>query len=166
MYALLLFLLLGGSSYKLPPGDAQQMYNDSLLIYNIYKTQIQTLRDAKETDRNAWYRREAMDDSTTACAFLRLQQYNKERYLPIDELNKEGMGVAYMYPVPSVISYPGQFVSTTPTFRYATLDMQTHFITDSTGKTRIPYVIKYYYDKQRLLFKDTLNPITLEKLRF
>lgn len=147
--------------------DAVQRYNDSLLIYNTYQSQAQMLKSMKETDRQAWYKREAYADSLTACAKMRLKRYNHESYKPNDVFESQGFGISYLYPRPSTIDYetaPAFAKASAPNYRFIVYDKQTHFqITENLGKV-IPYIKKLIFDKGRLLYIEKLNPVTFEKL--
>lgn len=141
-----------------------EQYNDSLLIYNTYLSQIEMLKSLKQTDYYKWFEREMHDDSLTACAFLRLKQLNKVEYAPIKTFEREGLGQARQFPAPSRINHAGVFVTSRYHYRYSITDKQTYFLCDSAGMTKAPYIIKYYYDRGRVLFIEKLNPITLEKI--
>ncbi len=90
-----LFLLLLGSSY-----DNEQAQKDSLFIYNTYKHSFTVLQNSDVPEK--WYAYEDSLSQLTACHFLRLSQFNKQPYRPVDELNKEGFGVAFLFPEPGV----------------------------------------------------------------
>lgn len=143
---------------------AIERYNDSLLIYNTYLSQIEMLKSLKPTEYQKWFEREMHDDSVTACPFLRLKQLNKVEYAPNETFEREGLGEALQFPAPSRIDHAGAFVTSKYQYRYSITDTQTHFICDSTGMTQTPYIIRYYYDRGRILFVEKLNPITLEKI--
>jgi hypothetical protein len=161
---LLMMLTLGG-----PEGDydATKRYNDSLLIYNTYRSQINTLKTMKESDQQAWYDREANDDSLTVCAKLRLGNYNHSTYEPSETWEREGLGSAYGYPAPSTVEHETAQAfgkSTEPKPRYVVYDKQTHFLFTNKLTTIIPYIKKFIFDKGRLLYVEKLNPVTMEKL--
>lgn len=141
-----------------------ERYNDSLLIYNTYLSQIEMLKSLKSTDYYKWFEREMLDDSLTACAFLRLKQFNKVDYAPILTHEREGLGQAKQFPPPSQINHAGAFVTSRYHYRYSITDKQTYFISDSLGRTKIPYIIRYYYDKGRILYVEKLNPVSLQKI--
>lgn len=145
------------------PYTAIERYNDSLLIYNVYKTQIEFLQQITSINQQSWYDRSAHDDSIIACALIRLKAYNQVTYEPDSEFNREGLGVAFHYPAPSLIEHSGQFVQKVLTFRYSILDTQTHFMSDSLNR-KIPYNTRYYYDKGRVIAEERVNPITFEKI--
>jgi hypothetical protein len=146
------------------PYTATERYNDSLLIYNVYKTQIEMIQRITSINQQSWYDRSAHDDSIIACALIRLKTYNKEAYQPDKDFNREGLGVALHYPAPSLLEHSGQFVQKVLTFRYSILDTQTHFMSDSSGR-KIPYNIRYYYDHGRIIAEERINPITFEKIK-
>jgi hypothetical protein len=120
--------------------------------------------ELKETEFDSWYLEEAYSDSLTACARVRLGKHNKKPYEAILEQSREGVGTAYYYPTPSQMIYKSKRISSL-LFQYAVIDYQTHFMTDSIGRTRKPFIRKYYYDESELLYTDTLNPVTYKKLR-
>ena len=159
---LLIFILLfsfyiGACQSK--NAESIQRYNDSLLIYKVYQNQIQKLKTLKDTEFNTWYLEESFSDSLTVCAIVRLSKYNKKHYDPVEEFSREGIGFALSYPKPTLINDNKNLM-----FRYAFIDYQTHFMVDSLGRTRIPFIRKYYYDQFQLLFIDTLDPVTFKKL--
>ena len=138
-------------------------YNDSLLIYNVYKTQITFIQQVTSINLQSWYDRSAHDDSIVACALIRLKAYNNETYQPDSEFNREGFGAAFHYPSPSLLEHSGQFVQKILTFRFSILDSQTHFMSDSSNR-KVPYNTRYYYDHGRVIAEERINPITLEKI--
>ena len=138
-------------------------YNDSLFIYNTYASQIEMLKNVKESDIQNWRDRQAHDDAVIACKLICLKQCNGIDYLPDDEYNREGIGTGLHYPAPSLMKHAGVFVPNTYSFRYSIIDVQTHFMsdpTDSTGKRKIPYIIRYLYDHGRVIQVQKLNPVT------
>lgn len=161
---LLLFLLLGGTEKEY---TATERYNDSLLIYNTYKSEIEILKAAKETDRNSWYQLDANNDQLTACAKLRLKKFNHLDYEAASYFERSDYGVARSYPkpgckehdAPQAFSFPS-----IPKFHFVVYDKQTHFLSLKNCTQRIPYILRMVYDKGRLLLTEKLNPITLQKL--
>lgn len=158
--------LLSAQRYQPPVHDypLQERYNDSLFIYNTFATQIETLKKLKESDLPAWREREARDNALIACALIRLKAYNKTDYLPDDDHNRKQGGTALHYPAPSKKEHRAYFEKSGYLFRYSITDHQTHLMYDSAGVKRIPYVVRYHFDHERIISKDTLNPVTLEPL--
>lgn len=159
-----MLLLLNGSDNDY---DATERYNDSLLIYNTYHSQIEQLKKLKETDLQTWYQMDATNERVTTCAKLRLKKHNKQSYEPVTVFERKGMGVAYAYPKPGAESYsaPAAFAkSADPKYHFVVYDLQTHFLKDKVRKISIPYVLKLVFDQGRLLFSYKLNPVTLQKL--
>lgn len=159
------FIISNGQRAHAPqkPYSAIERYNDSLLIYNVYRTQIDFLKQITSINQQSWYDRSAHDDSIIACALIRLKAYNHVTYEPDSEFNREGLGVAFHYPAPSLLEHSGQFVQKILVFRFSILDSQTHFMTDSSGR-KIPYNTRYYYDHGRVIAEERLNPVTLDKI--
>ncbi|MFN8323745.1 MAG: hypothetical protein U0T74_13870 [Chitinophagales bacterium] len=161
---LLLLLLLGGSEKEY---TATERYNDSLLIYNTYKSEIEILKTAKETDRSRWYQLDANNDQLTACAKLRLKKFNHQEYEPASYFERSDYGVARYYPkpgckehdTPQAFSFPS-----VPKFHFVVYDKQTRFLDVKNCAQRIPYILRLVYDKGRLLLTEKLNPITFQKL--
>jgi hypothetical protein len=185
----LLLLLLGPASEIAQPRDAAQSRLDSLSVYMAYKESINVLKDA--TDEQVWYAYEDSLSRKVACALVRLRNYNHESYQPIDEYNREGMGVAYAYPQPGDgwlkdlhaqrISYETELaakekakvvpppVAVEPKVvgpvAFTVLEHQTHFLVSENGKTKTPYIEMYYYAKGRVLIRiEKINPITLKPI--
>jgi hypothetical protein len=161
---LMLFILLGGSDREY---DATARYNDSLLVYKSYNASIHTLKTLKQTEIQQWYDADAANDRLTACAKVRLKKYNHKTYEPVTVFEREGMGTAYAYPAPSGVAQnnPEVFTKTSaPGYRFTVYDNQTRFLCEKDCPLHIPYVLKYVFDKGRLLFTEKLNPITLENL--
>jgi hypothetical protein len=158
------WIWVSGQTRPIPHKEytAIDRYNDSLLIYNTYKHQIEDLKQLKPVEFAHWYEREVNDDTLTVCAIVRLSRYNKQHYDPIKEYNREGVGYAVAYPAPGILIHIGAFVSQQHQYRYSIIDEQTHFMCDSAGKTVIPYITRTYYDKGRVLSIEKLNPITYE----
>lgn len=160
----LLVIILGGTDKGY---DATARYNDSVLIYTTYHSQIETLRKLKETDRQKWYDLDALSDKITTCAKLRLKKFNHEDYEPIMVFERPGMGTAYAFPKPGSTIYVESetFPKTeTPKYHFVVYDKQTHFLKEGNCFMSIPYILKLVFDKGRLLFTDKLNPVTMEKL--
>ncbi len=134
-------------------------YNDSLLIYTTYRTQITELDSLKLTDLARWHEREMHDDSITACAKNRLRAYNGTSYQPTTEHNREAIGVAYAYPAPARIMSDAYFIPDRQTYRFSIIDEQTRFATDSCGR-RIPYITRTFFNEGRMMHQERLNPIT------
>ena len=161
---ILLFIFFGApeSSY-----DITERYNDSLLVYNTYQSQIELLKTVKETERERWYQQDATTDRLTACAKVRLKKYNHQDYKPVTTFERVGMGVAYAYPKPgnAVHTTPEAFSKgSLPKYHFVVYDKQTRFFSEKNCALRIPYILKMVFDKGRLLFMDKLNPVTLQKL--
>ena len=163
MFPSLMFLVLGVTQY-----GPEQAHSDSMFIYSTYTESAKFFKQA--TEPGQW---KAVDDSVTkvtAAAFLRLHRYNKESYKPIDELNRETVGVALVFPLPLGLSSPDNSKAEiteknapAPTLEIAfkVLDEQTHFLIPANGKGRIPYITMNYYAKGRILVKsEKLNPVT------
>lgn len=159
-----LFLLLGEADTEY---DATSRYNDSLLIYNTYRTQIETLKKLKETDLQKWYDLDATNDRIVACAKLRLKKHNHQNYEPSLVVERKGIGMAYAYPKPQGTNETSleNFTKTVAAkYHFVVYDKQTHFCCSKLGGLHIPYILKYVYDQGRLLFMEKLNPVTLEKI--
>ena len=167
MFHAILFLLLGATQY-----GNQQAHEDSMFIYNAYTESAKVFEEA--TEPKQWKK---VDDSVaqvTALAFARLHKYNKEKYASSDELNRETIGVALVFPQPSTIlvaeTKPNTEVkagATDPTkeIAFKVLDEQTHFLLGANGKGRVPYVVMNYYAKGHILVKsEKLDPITLKPI--
>ncbi len=159
----LIFLLLGPTQY-----GPLQAHNDSLYIYNTYTESAKVFEAS--TQPAEW---KPVGDSVaqvTAPAFARLHKYNKEAYASIDELNKEAVGVALVFPRPSDFVIPqatctSSAAAITPgndkEVAFKVLDEQTHFLIGPNGKGRIPYIVMNYYAKGRILIRsEKLNPVT------
>jgi hypothetical protein len=141
----------------------EKRQSDSILIYETFKNEIDSLKTAK--DYESWYILADSITTKTASSFLRLKKYNKEEYEPIEIFNKEGFGVAYLYP-PVDYKNVNDSTSTDALIRFSIVFYQTRFITDSLNMTRIPYLKKIYYDdKGRQIKCDKINPITFEKIK-
>lgn len=174
MFPSFMFLVLSTSQYS-----AVQAHSDSVFIYNTYTESVKVFEQA--TEPGQW---KAVDDSValvTAASFLRLHKYNKQVYAPVDELNREGIGVALVFPHPSDFTAPDgnkadnqaqndakQYNKTPGSEReiaFKVLDEQTHFLIGANGKERTPYVVMNYYAKGRILVKsEKLDPITLKPI--
>jgi hypothetical protein len=185
----IILLLLGPAHEVAQQGDASQSRLDSLSVYMAYKESIEVLKNA--TDEQVWYAYEDSLSRKVACALVRLRKYNNESYQPIDEYNREGMGVAYAYPQPGDgwlkdlhaqrMSYEAGLaakekakaapapVAIEPKVvgpvAFTVLEHQTHFLVSDNGKTKTPYIEMYYYAKGRVLIRiEKINPITLKPI--
>ncbi len=171
MFHAILFLLLGATQYT-----NVQAHQDSLLIYNAYTESAKIFEQATEPAQ--W---KAVNDSVvqvTAEAFVRLHKYNKTKYVAADELNREAIGVALIFPQPStfVVGDATKSAADLKTdanrtvaapagkeIAFKVLDEQTHFLIGPNGKGRTPYIVMNYYAKGRILVKsEKLDPITLK----
>ena len=175
MFHFLILLLVGSSEY-----NAEQAHNDSLFIYNTYSESAKFFEQA--TEPGQW---KVVDDSVArvaAPAFARLHKYNRSKYVAIDELNREAVGVALVFPRPSNWD-PADITKPTSDLKadanqgaseisgsgkeiaFKVLDEQTHFLVGPNGKGRIPYVTMNYYAKGRILVRsEKLNPVTLKPI--
>jgi hypothetical protein len=160
LFALLSMGLKAGNTYT-----AAQRYNDSLRVYNTYKSEIALIKSIKPGEYQRWFDRQAMDDSLAACAKRRLQVYNKHTYEPVETFEREGLGEAASYPAPSVVKQTAEYVTTGHHFQFSAVDYQTRFITYCNGRTRIPYIVKFFYDNGQVLYSEKLDPVTFEKLK-
>lgn len=160
----MLLVLLGMGPAPLKDYPAKDRHNDSLFIYNSYQAQLKVLLSVKETDVELYYKYEAYVDSLTACAKMRLKNYNGEPYEPVDQYERQGMGIAYKYPCPggTIIHEEPVLTEVSPNERFVVYDKQTRFI--SRAGQSIPYVNRMVYEKGRLIATEKLNPVTLEKL--
>ena len=175
MFHTIVFLLLGATTQY----TNVQAHQDSLLIYNAYTESAKVFEQATEPIQ--W---KVVNDSVgqvTAEAFVRLHKYNKTKYVAADELNREAIGVALLFPQPSGLTdadltkSPNDFkadagrVVEAPAGReiaFKVLDEQTHFLIGPNGKGRIPYIVMNYYAKGRILVKsEKLDPITLKVIQ-
>ena len=161
----IMFLLLNAATVYGPV----QAHEDSLFIYQAYVQGDTLFEQAAEPAQ--W---KAINDSiakVTAPAFARLHHYNKEQYASVDELNRETVGVALVFPEPKglpvaeVNKQDANKVAAAPLsdkdIAFKVLDEQTHFLIGPNGKGRIPYVVMNYYAKGRILVKsEKLNPVT------
>ena len=164
MFHSIMFLLLNASIY-----GPVQAHQDSLFIYQAYVQGDTLFEQASEPGQ--W---KAINDSiakVTAPAFARLHKYNKEAYTSVDELNRETVGVALVFPEPKgLATAEANIPEATKTaaaplsdkdIAFKVLDEQTHFLIGPNGKGRIPYVVMNYYAKGRILIKsEKLNPVT------
>lgn len=164
-----LVVLLGLTHTPKEEYNAEQRRNDSLLIYNSYQAQLKMLTSINENDLQAYYDYEAHIDSLTACAKLRLKKYNKQSYEPAGQFDRQGMGIAFIYPNPlSIETKPVEAFAKSEPARiqagtYIIYDKQTRFITDKDGQS-IPYINRMVYERGRLITTEKINPVTLEKL--
>ena len=169
MFHSIMFLLLNASIY-----GPVQAHQDSLFIYQAYVQGDTLFEQASEPGQ--W---KAINDSiakVTAPAFARLHKYNKEQYASVDELNRETVGVALVFPEPKGLALPdagkqeADKVAAAPLsekdIAFKVLDEQTHFLIGPNGKGRTPYVTMNYYAKGRILVKsEKLNPVTLQPIQ-
>jgi hypothetical protein len=142
-----------------PACSGAQASQDSFLIYNAYKSNIETLKHA--TDYQQWYKLQDSLDLVTACAFRRLGIYNKSAYKPVRNHNREGFGEAFYYPAPSRMSkfVPAASSDAPKASAYTIVDNQTKFITKDDGKTKIPYIERLHFDEDHHLLKiDKIDP--------
>lgn len=171
----IVFLLLSATQY-----GPVQAHQDSLFIYNAY-TQSDTLFE-RAAEPQQWKEVSDSIEHVTADAFNRLHKYNKEKYAPVDELNREAIGVAFVFAQPSIFTAPdgakpGTDLKTDANntaandaagkqIAFKVLDEQTHFLIGPNGKGRTPYVVMNYYAKGRVLVKsEKLNPVTLQPIQ-
>ena len=76
----------------------------------------------------------------------------------------------YIYRKPIPVSYKAPCFSknnthsTSSNYYYTILDITTKFILRSDGKTRLPYISRYYFNGNKLDSIEMLNPITMLKL--
>jgi hypothetical protein len=164
----LIFLLLAPTQY-----GATQAYSDSMYIYNTYAESAKVFDQC--TQPGQWKPIQDSLTRVTADAFARLHKYNKEAYAPLDELNKEAVGVAYVFPQPVGFTQPEQKTSDKASatssgsdkeIAFKVLDEQTHFMVGPNGKGRIPYITMNYYAKGRILIKsEKLNPVTHQPIQ-
>ena len=177
MFQYLAFLVLGASAQVYGPAQAHQ---DSAFVYNAYTEGAKVFE--KTTKPGQW---NAVNDSVaqlTSAAILRLTNYNKVSYAPVDELNREGVGEAFVFPKPSNTVFvdnvkavkelkdeptrPGNTqAAAEKEIAFKVLDDQTHFMTGADGKGKIPYVVMNYYAKGRILVRsEKLDPVTLQPI--
>lgn len=136
--------------------NAQRSREDSLLIYDHYRGQVDSINAmAGKLDYISWYSLQDKKDSGLACAFLRLRKLNGKEYAPVRTKEIEGFGVAYEYPHPDSIC----------DFAFTVIYPPTKFIVRGNGLTLIPYWEKYFFDKNghRLAIK-IIDPITLREI--
>ncbi|MFI5140191.1 MAG: hypothetical protein ACHQIM_20390 [Sphingobacteriales bacterium] len=139
-----------------------QLHEDSVLIYNTYKDEIDSLLKAESY--MAWAIKQGNDDSITAAAFKRLKEHNHIPYAPVKMQNREGYGVGYLYPNPANPE-PGLIEIDSATSKFSIVAIQTKFITDGKGKTRKPYIERVYYGPGgEIRYVERLNPITWQRL--
>jgi len=176
MFQYLAFLVLSTSTSVYGP---KQAHHDSVFIYNAYTESAKVFEQT--TKPGHW---NAVNDSVaqlTAAAIQRLTQYNKTNYAPVDELNREGVGEAFVFPQPSNATFidnakaegelkaettkTGDAQTSAKEIAFKVLDDQTHFMIAADGKGKIPYVVMNYYAKGRVLVKsEKLDPITLKPI--
>lgn len=186
MFHSIMFLLLSASQY-----GPMQAHNDSLYIYNTYAASAKVFEAG--TQANKWKTLSDSVNQVTASALMRLNKYNNESYAPVDELNKEGLGSALVFPKPGEMFEanvepkadakvePSADTKVEPKAEeketdntsvegkqvaFKVLDEQTHFLIGPNGKGRTPYVVMNYYAKGRILVRsEKLNPITLQPIQ-
>jgi hypothetical protein len=152
-YKTLVFLLL------LSSGLAAQSYNDSLLIYNAYKGQINAIRLYSDSlNYNAWFKIEDNVSDDIVKAFHRLEMANHQSYAAADSLTVETFGIARSYPYPT--GTPNKLPQ-----GYSVLSIQIHFMVNSKNMTTVPYLEQWYYNKQGVVLKVIKrDPTTLQQL--
>lgn len=168
MFHSIIFLLLSATQY-----GPVQAHEDSLYIFNTYTASAKVFEEC--TQPGQW---KPVSDSltqVTAAAFARLHKYNKEAYAAVDELNKEAVGVALVFPEPKGLNVTENTQTNTAKtnvpgndkeIAFKVLDEQTHFLIGPNGKGRIPYVVMNYYAKGRILIKsEKLNPVTHQPIQ-
>ena len=170
MFHSIIFLLLSTSQY-----GPIQAHNDSLYIYTVYTESAKVFETS--TQPAEW---KSLSDSVTqvtAAAFIRLNKYNNANYAPVNELNREALGVALVFPKPVEmagisIEPKAETKETANTnviqkeIAFKVLDEQTHFLIGANGKGRTPYVVMNYYAKGRILVRsEKLNPVTHEPIK-
>jgi len=151
---MIIFLLL---FFSLSVGAQSQGYSDSLLIYNSYKGQIDSIRlYSSKLDYRSWYAIQDKQDNSLACAFIRLKRLNGSDYLPIRDYQVEGFGVAYYYPSPDSM-YNVSFSVIYP---------PTKFIVRDNGRTIIPYWEQYFFTKDgHKIGMRLVNPINFKEIK-
>lgn len=162
MFHFLVILMLGAN----PQPAQMQAHEDSLIIYNAYKSSVRLLKET--TDMHQWYKMEDTLSFGTACAFRRLKLYNNEEYKPLMVYEKKGMGVAPYYPPPSDILNitpdlrgDEEALSLYRTTAYSVIGQQTKFLLNDKGRSVAPYIERVYFDAESNIIKIVkLNPIT------
>jgi hypothetical protein len=166
MFHSFMFLVLSTSQY-----GAMQAHEDSVYIYNTYTASVKTFEQTTQPDE--WKEESGRVLKLTEAAIQRLSEYNKAKYESVEDINKEGVGFAQVFPKPSSLTASDfvkavNNVSTTEPAKeiaFKVLDPITHFMTGANGKGKIPYVTMNYYAKGRILVKsEKLDPITLKPL--
>jgi hypothetical protein len=162
VFILSIMLLTNPDSAKI------KAYNDSLVIYEAYKDQIEAMKKyADSSNYDEWYKRQAYDDSITVCKFLSLKKYNKRNYDPEDSLEMEGFGIAYKYPKPHGFKEKTDTIKEPDVLKFTKIDLQTKFIVDKNNFTRIPYLDLLYYNSLGRIYKiEKINPVTLQKIPY
>ena len=177
MFQYLAFLVLGTSTSVYGPKQAHQ---DSVFVYNAYTESAKVFEQTTKPAR--W---NAVSDSVnqlTSAAIVRLSAYNKVNFTPVNELNREGVGEALVFPQPSDAVFKdnakpendlkaeanktadSQAVAAKE-IAFKVLDDQTHFMTSADGKGKIPYVVMNYYAKGRILVRsEKLDPVTFQPI--
>ena len=75
------------------------------------------------------------------------------------------MPVVYIYQKPSrIVLYKKLEKCWLPKHKYTTIDIQTHFITNQSGKTIIPYNLIRYYENNKLKKIEWVDPMDREKI--
>lgn len=140
-----------------PAASKAQAQQDSLLIYNAYKSNIEIL--VQEKDYQRWSLLQDSLDRATACAFRRLSLYNKEEYKPSRNYEREGFGEAYYFPAPTGLHETVSLPVSHGAPAFSIVSHQTKFITRDDGKTRIPYIERLYFDgAHRLMKVEKIDP--------
>lgn len=147
---------------------------DSLFIYNIYKDEIQLIKNDSTWSHIHCKIIENYADSITERAKIRLERYNHHIYLPVKKYIVEGSyNEAYLFPEPSFI-YNHDSITTSleynsedNSFYFSIIYPQTRFICKKDGKTLIPYVEQIFYnDKLKPILRKKLRPDNLKEIEF
>jgi len=162
VFILSIILLTNPDSAKI------KAYNDSLVIYEAYKDQIETMKKCADSlNYQEWYKIQAKNDSATACNFVRLKKYNKQNYDPEDSLEMEGFGLAYKYPKPYGFKETLDTIKKPDELNFTKIDLQTKFIVDKKNFTRIPYLDLIYYNRSGIIYKkEKVDPVSLQKIPY
>ena len=143
----------------------EQRRQDSTLIYETYKNEIEFVKKDTSPSHIDCQTIETIHDKLTVCAKVRLGNFNKKTYTPIEIYNAEGIyGEAYRYPNPN--EETEDFKKTSLRF-YSIIYETTMFTTKENGGTKIPYVNQVFYSLAdgNIINKKKLDPITLEELK-
>jgi hypothetical protein len=166
LHFLFLLILAPVDNSKATPSE------DSVFIYNLYKDNIATLQKIK--DSNQWHLLQDSLDAQTSCALRRLRLHNKQQYKPAKYFDRRGFGEAYYYPKPGdasgehtfTLAESGERTFSTPKSEGGTFSVilqQTKFMLDDTGKTKVPYIERLYFDDDNKLLKiEKLDPAKFE----